>query len=54
MNNMSGHRRLYEVILSNNSSIQEKEMAIMSLLKLSFTDHSHYNFLFNQINWFEG
>lgn len=47
------HQRYYEIILSTSSSLKEKEGSIMSLLKLSFRDQSHFNFLLNQINWFE-
>lgn len=47
------HKRLYEIILSTGSTLREKEESIICLLKLSFSDQSHFNFLLNQINWFD-
>ena len=45
-------KKLYETVLSSGTNQEDKEKAILSILRLALTDHSHFSFLLNQINWF--
>ena len=48
----STHRRLYETVVSNVATVQAKEEAVISILRLALTDNSHFSFLLTQVNWF--
>ena len=48
----SSHRKLYETVVSNVASLQAKQEAVVSILRLALVDHSHFSFLLSQINWF--
>ena len=46
------HRKLYETLVSSKSGVDTKKEAVLSIIRLALTDHSHFSFLLNQINWF--
>ena len=48
----STHRKLYETIVSSVAEVKAKEEAVISVLRLALTDHSHFSFLLTQVNWF--
>ena len=48
----STHRKLYETVVSSVASGRAKEEAVLSILRLALTDHSHFCFLLTQVNWF--
>lgn len=48
----NSHRKFYEAVLSDSAEAETKRQAVLSILRLALTDHSHFSFLLSQINWF--
>ena len=45
-------RKLYETVLTKDVEIDMKKEAVLSLIKMAVSDHSHFSFLLNQVDWF--
>lgn len=45
-------KKLYETVLTNESGEEAKREAIVGIIKMAVSDHSHFSFLLNQVDWF--
>jgi hypothetical protein len=45
-------KKLYEVVLTTGVEAEVKREAVLSIIRMALTDHSHFSFLLNQVNWF--
>jgi len=45
-------KKLYETVLTSGVEAEVKREAVVGIIRMALTDHSHFAFLLNQVNWF--